>query len=93
MTAERVCDLMAEILQRDVDLSLLLGAEGGVAPLDVARFAILGEKAFGVTIQDECAAEWRTLADAAAYIESLIEAGESEKAIKDDEERTDWFYA
>lgn len=91
--AERATRLMASVLQRDVDPDLTLDADGGVTPLEVARFVVASEKAFGVPILDECVVQWRTLQDACAYIEGLLEAGEGGKAIREEEERTDWFYS
>ncbi len=92
MTIDRTCDLMARILQRDVDPTLTLDEEGGVTALDIARLAIAAEHAFGINLMDERIAGWKTLADAAEYIEELMDAGEAGKAIKEDNERTGWYY-
>ena len=93
MVTKRVADLMADILQRDVSPRLTLDAEGGVTPIEVARLVIACEKAFGIQIMDEGAAEWTSLRDACATIEGLLESGEAGKAIKEDDERTGWFYS
>lgn len=92
MVTERVIRIMEGILQRDVDHLLTLDAEGGVTPLDVARFVIACEHAFDVKIMDENAAAWQTLEDACLTIEGVIEAGDAGKAIREDDERTGWFY-
>lgn len=92
MAYERMMDLMADILQRDVDASLTLDADGGVSPLDVARLVIAAEKAFHVCIMDECAAQWRTMADACGYVQGLLDAGEDGQSVKSDAEREAWYY-
>lgn len=93
MVIDRVTKLMADILQRDASPRLTLDANGGVTTLDVAKLVIACEKAFGIEIMDESAAEWRTLRDAAAYIDNVLESGDAGKAIKEDDERTGWYYA
>lgn len=90
---ERVAGLMAGILQRDVDLTLTLDEDGGVTPMEVARFVMACESSLRIAIMDEHAAEWKTLGDACATIEAILESGEGEKAIKEDDERTGWYYA
>lgn len=93
MIIDRVAALMEDILQRDVDGNLTLDADGGVGPMDVARFVIACEKAFGVQIMDEYVADWQSLQDASDYIEALLESGEAGKTIREDDERTGWYYA
>jgi len=93
--AERVADLLAEVLSGDpeeMDASFALSGDNRVSPIDVARLAIACEKAFGISLYDDKVAQWRTLGDACRHIEELLEEGQGQAAVRSDEERTAWFY-
>lgn len=91
----RVSGLLAEILMRDpLDIlpGFALSDKEGVTPMDVAKLAIACEKAFSLTLYDEKVAEWRTVSDACAHIEALLEEGMDRPAERSESERTAWFY-
>lgn len=92
MIYERMLDLMSEIIQRDADIFLSLDEDGAVAAMETAKLVIAAEEAFDVQIMDECAAQWRTLKDACACVQALVDAGESGKTMHTDSERIGWYY-
>lgn len=94
MVYKRMLDLMAEIMQRDVDVTLALADDddGDATAMDAAKLVIAVEEAFDVKIPDECVAQWRTLRDACVYVQALVDAGETGKTMRTDGERAGWYY-
>lgn len=90
-----VVRLLSEILAGDpldISTTFLLAPENGVTPIDIAKLAIACEKEFGFSLFDEKIAQWKTVGDACAHIEELLEEGLGESIDRSDEDRIDWFY-
>ena len=92
---ETASELLSSILAGntgELDHRFSLSVGNGVAPIDVAKFAIACEKAFKLALHDEDIADWQTLGDACEHIEALLEMGDAEPLERDEGDRTAWFY-
>lgn len=93
-TLHTVAALLSEIIaQREEEITPSFRlAPPAVTPIDVARLAIALEEAFGIPLYDEKIARWRTVHDACAHLDALLEAGLAEATERTEADRTAWFY-
>lgn len=76
MTASKVAYLLAEILGVEEDgitEETAFTKEYGIEPIDVAKLVIAAEKKFHVTIYDDEASAFQTVADVADHIDKILE--------------------
>ena len=76
MTVSKIIYLLAEILgveEDDLTEETAFTAEYGIEPIDVAKLVIAAERKFQVTIYDDEASAFQTVADVAKHIDRLLE--------------------